>query len=409
MSASKQQTPPPKKASSTYKPQPIVLTALDGYLLSGTVFLPPGPIVTSRSASTSTSTSNDNSNLAGGATHKQEVEAMTKVVIISSATATIQDFYYKFAIYLSQELGMIVVTYDNRGIGRSLPGNESLQFLKAAADNGPLPTTGAQSPPLPPKSTSASNGSGSIDKINKTKGDKKKNPLIGFEATIVEWSTKDLPGVFNYVLQHFPDSPTLYVGHSVGGHILPGLDAYYTRNLERVFFVSVTSAHWRHMNSPLFTYWFFYMASPLVNRHYGYYPGKTLWGSMEDMPTGCLETWAFWGKHKDYMLGGNPEWKPNFDLFKVPIYSIYFSDDDFSSTSAPVIMDLIPNTQRRCVGVKPIEDLNMKKVGHMGFFFNSCKQKLWNSVVRSWFVDGRALDIEAIREHAALEGSYARL
>ncbi|KAF9536919.1 hypothetical protein EC957_009418 [Mortierella hygrophila] len=414
MTAAKQQTPAQKKASTSYKPQPIVLTALDGYLLSGSLFLPPGPIVTSRPP-TSQPSNHDNSNLAGGATHKQDVEVLTKVVIISAATATIQDFYFKFAIYLSQELGFIVVSYDNRGIGRSLPGSESLQFLKAAADNGPLPTTGSTaSPPLPPKSTSASNGSAaadsSIDKDKKKKdGKKKKNPLVGFEATIVEWSTKDLPGVFNYVLQHFPDSPTLYVGHSVGGHILPGLDSYYTRNLERVLFVSVTSAYWRHMNSPLFTYWFFHMASPIVNRHYGYYPGKTFWGSMEDMPTGCLETWGFWSKHRDYMLGGNPEWKPNFDLFKVPIYSLYFSDDDYSSTSAPIIMDLIPNTQRRCVGVKPVEDLNMKKVGHMGFFFNSCKQKLWNSVVRSWFVDGRALDIEAIREHAALESSYARL
>ncbi|KAF9089122.1 hypothetical protein BGX29_012192 [Mortierella sp. GBA35] len=406
MSAAKPNTPP-KKHSSSYKPQPIVLTALDGYLLSGSLFLPPGPIITSRPTPTPTSRHGD-SNLAEGAAHKDQHEALTKVVIISSATATIQDFYYKFAIYLSQELGMIVVTYDNRGIGRSLPSNESLQFLKAATDNGPLPTTGAQSPPLPPKSSStlnaAANGSDPIDKKKK-----KKNPLIGLEATLVDWSSKDLPGVFNYVLQHFPDSPTLFVGHSVGGHILPALDAYYTRNLERVLFVSVTSAYWRHMNSPLFTYWFFFMASPIVNKHYGFYPGKTLWGSMEDMPKGCLENWAYWGSFKDYMLGGNPEWKPNFELFKVPIYSIYFSDDDFSSTSAPIIMDLIPNTQRRCVGVNPVEDLNMKKVGHMGFFFNSCKQKLWNSIVRSWFVDGRAMDLEAIREHAALESSYARL
>ncbi|KAF9924315.1 hypothetical protein FBU30_005681 [Linnemannia zychae] len=410
MPGAKKQTPP-KKPDSSYTPQPIVLAALDGFLLSGSLFLPPGPIVTSRSAS-SIAPIRDNSELTEGATHKQQNDALTKVVIISSATATIQDFYYKFAIYLSQELGMIVITYDNRGIGRSLPGNESLQFLKATSESGPLPTTDSKSPPLPPKSSL-------IDSLNtnkttnkddkKTDNKKKKNPLIGFETNIVEWSTKDLPGVFSYVLKHFPDSPTLFVGHSVGGHILPAIDAYYTRNLERVFFVSVTSAYWRHMNSPLFTYWFFHIASPIANRHYGFFPGKTLWGSMEDMPTGCLETWGFWSKHKDYMLGGNPEWKPNFELFKVPIYSIYFSDDDFSSTSAPVIMDLIPNTQKRCVGIRPIEDLNMKKVGHMGFFFNSCKQKLWNSVVRSWFVDGRAMDIEAIREHAALESSYARL
>ncbi|KAF9983018.1 hypothetical protein BGZ75_005516 [Mortierella antarctica] len=399
---------PQKKANQNYKPQPIVLTALDGFLLSGALYLPPGPIVTT--APSPAVSRDENSDLSGGATLKEQTDAMTKVVIIGAATATIQDFYYKFAIYLSQELGMIVVTYDNRGIGRSMPGSEELAFLKAATTHEPLTSGDASAPPLPAKSSSWSKEQegGSADKAESGKINKK-NPLIGFQATIVDWALQDLPAVFNYVLERFPHNPMLYVGHSVGGHILPAIDAYYTRNLERVLFVSVTSAHWRHMNSPLFTYWFFYLASPIVNARYGFYPGKTLWGSMEDMPKGCLETWAHWGLFRDYMLGGNPEWKPNFDLFKVPVYSLYFSDDDFSSTSAPRIMKLLPNTLGRCVGIHPVEDLNMKKVGHMGFFFNSCKQKLWQTAVRSWFVDGHALDRDEIKSQAALAGSYARL
>ncbi|KAK3816023.1 MAG: Alpha/Beta hydrolase protein [Benniella sp.] len=387
-----------KKPTSNFKPQPIVLTALDGFLLSGTLYLPPGPIVTTPPAATAPS--NDPSDLSSTARYKQQDEPLTKVVIISSATAVLQDFYYKFALYLSQELGMIVVTYDNRGVGRSMPNSEELLYLKAATDNDPYPSGTTASSPVPPKASSGK---------SKDADKSKKNPLIGFEATIVDWSLRDLPGVFNYVLARFPHNPTLYVGHSVGGHILPAVDAYYTRNLERVLFVSVTSAHWRYMNSPLFTYCFFYIASPIVNSHYGFYPGKTLWNTMEDLPKGCLETWAHWGSFRNYVLGGNPEWKPNFDAFKVPIYSIYFSDDDYSSTSPPLIMRLIPNTLRRCVGVNPVEDLNMKKVGHMGFFFNSCKEKLWKTVVRAWFVDGHALDRDAIKEQATLTSSYARL
>ncbi|KAF9353936.1 hypothetical protein BGX26_008295 [Mortierella sp. AD094] len=396
----------PKKTNSNYKPQPIVLTALDGFLLSGTLYLPPGQIVTSK-PSVATS-SNDNSDLSGGATRKSQVDPLTRVAIISSATATIQDFYNKFALYLSRELGMIVVTYDNRGVGRSMPNSEELLFLKAASEKA-LPQDSTTSPPLPPKPSSMSSGRDQDSAKSKKPVKNTKNPLIGFEATIVDWALKDLPGVFNYVLTHFPHNPTLYVGHSVGGHLLPAIDAYYTRNLERVLFISVTSAYWRNMNSPLFVYWFFYIASPIINSRYGYYPGKTLWGSMEDLPKGCFETWSHWGSFPNYMLGGNPEWKPNFDLFKVPVYSLYFSDDDFSTISAPFIMDLIPNTLRKCVGINPMEDLNMKKVGHMGFFFNSCKEKLWKTAIRAWFMEGRALDRETIREEAILSSSYARL
>ncbi|KAF9370920.1 hypothetical protein CPC16_003402, partial [Podila verticillata] len=103
---------PPKKPD--YKPQPIVITALDGFLLSGTLYLPPGPINTSAPRAKGPSSTTPLSDLSVGATLKPEVDALTRVVIISSATATIQDFYYKFAFYLSQELGMIVITYDNR-------------------------------------------------------------------------------------------------------------------------------------------------------------------------------------------------------------------------------------------------------------------------------------------------------
>ncbi|KAG0083179.1 hypothetical protein BGZ93_003433 [Podila epicladia] len=400
-------TPSSSEKNSAYEPQPIVITALDGFLLSGTLYLPSGPINTSAPKTKGpSSTTTPLSDLSVGATLKPEVDALTRVVIISSATATIQDFYYKFALYLSQELGMIVVTYDNRGVGRSMPGDETLAFMKAEIDNQKNTASGSglthtsTPPPLPPKPITSS-----PNKSSKPK----KNPLIGFEATIVDWGTKDLPGVFSWVLEYYPHNPTIFTGHSVGGHLLPSLDSYYTRNLERVFFVAVTSAYWRNMNSPLFIYWFFYMASPLINKHYGYYPGKTLWNSMEDLPKGCFETWSYWGSFSNYMLGGNPEWKPNFDLFRVPVYSIYFSDDDFSSISAPFIMDLIPNTQRRCVGVDPVQDLNMKKVGHMGFFFNQCKQKLWKTVVKSWFVDGQGLDRETISEQAKTESSYARL
>ncbi|KAF9998782.1 hypothetical protein BGZ79_007549 [Entomortierella chlamydospora] len=392
-----------KKTNNNYKPQPIVLTALDGFLLSGTLFVPPGQIVTSKP--TVAAPSNENSDLSGGATRKSQIDPLTKVAIISSATATTQDFYYKFALYLSQELGMIVVTYDNRGVGRSMPNSEELLFLKAASEKA-SPRDSSTPPPLPPKPYSMPSGRDQ-DSVKSKK--KAKNPLIGFEATIVDWALKDLPGVFNFVLAHFPHNPTLYVGHSVGGHLLPAIDAYYTRNLERVLFISVTSAYWRTMNSPLFVYWFFYIASPIVNSRYGYYPGKTLWGSMEDLPKGCLETWAHWGSFPNYMLGGNPEWKPNFDSFKVPVYSLYFTDDDYSTISAPHIMDFIPNTLRKCVGVNPLEDLNMKKVGHMGFFFNSCKEKLWKTAVRAWLMEGRALDRETIKEEAILSSSYARL
>ncbi|KAG0223866.1 hypothetical protein BGW41_005340 [Actinomortierella wolfii] len=391
---------------------------MDGFLLSATLFVPPGPIVTSTTASSSPSlsTTPDAAKLRQGATMRatEQDQPLTKVVLISSATATIQDFYYKFAMYLSQELGMIVITYDNRGVGRSMPNTQDeLSSLKAEIDAAGGAFVVAQQAAkaaaqgessLPPKNSNGKNK-------NKEKSEKKKStqhPLVGFKASLIDWALKDLAGMFRYILSHLPNNPTLYVGHSVGGHILPALDPSYTRNVERVLFIAVTSAYWRDMNSPLFIYWFFFILSPIVNRHYGYFPGKTLYKTMEDLPFGCFWDWSHWGSYENYMLGGNPEWTPNYHAFKAPIYSLYFDDDDFSRDSPPKICALIPNAMSRPVKLYPKEDLKMS-VGHMGFFFGACKKKLWETAVRAWLVDGHAMDRDQIKAEAALNTGYARL
>ncbi|KAF9978823.1 hypothetical protein BGZ73_000092 [Actinomortierella ambigua] len=400
-----------------YTPTPFVIPAMDGFLLSATLFMPPGPIILPSSPSSSSapsSASDSASKLRQGAAMRPSAEsgqpAPTKLVLISSATATVQDFYYKFATYLSQELGMIVITYDNRGVGRSMPhqAQHDLATLKAQIDaaGGAVAVAGSERFSNNLKNNkSQDNGNNNNQKTSKKP---QPHPLVGFQASLVDWALKDLAGVFRYILAHWPETPVLYVGHSVGGHILPALDPSYTRNVERVLFVAVTSAYWRDMNSPLFIYWFFFIVSPIVNRRYGYYPGKTLWRSMEDLPFGCFWDWSHWGSYENYMLGGNPEWTPNFQAFKAPIYSLYFDDDDFSRDSPPKICKLIPNAMSRPVKMFPKEDLKMS-VGHMGFFFGSCKKKLWETAVRAWLVDGHAMDRDQIKAEAALNSGFARL
>ncbi|KAG0250116.1 hypothetical protein DFQ27_009564 [Actinomortierella ambigua] len=328
----------------------------------------------------------------------------TKVVLISSATATVQDFYAKFATYLSQELGMIVITYDNRGVGRSMPhaAQQDLATLKAQIDaaGGAAAVAGS--------AARFNNNMKNNGNNSKAQQKPQKHPLAGFQASLIDWALKDLAGMFRYILANWPETPTLFVGHSVGGHLLPALDPSYTRNVERVLFVAVTSAYWRDMNSPMFMYSLFFLISPVVNRYYGYYPGKTLWGAMEDLPFGCFWDWSHWGSYENYMLGGNPEWTPNYQAFKAPIYSLYFDDDDFSRNSPPKICNLIPNAMSRPVKLYPKDDLKMS-VGHMGFFFGACKRKLWETAVRAWLVDGQALDRDQIKAQAAANTGFARM
>ena len=89
------------------------------------------------------------------------------VVVIAPAMAVAQEYYAPIAGWLADR-GFLAVTFDYRGTGQSLNG-----------------------------------------------------PLRGFDADIFDWARRDCSAVLKAALERAGDRPLFWIGHSVGGQIVP--------------------------------------------------------------------------------------------------------------------------------------------------------------------------------------------
>ena len=91
-----------------------------------------------------------------------------RAVLIGAAMGVPQRFYQAFATWLAEQ-GVAVLTFDWRGTGESAP-----------------------------------------------------RRLRGFQASITDWATQDLPAAADAVCARWPDVPRTFLGHSLGGSCLAG-------------------------------------------------------------------------------------------------------------------------------------------------------------------------------------------
>src|SRR5689334_10468048 len=160
------------------------------------------------------------------------------VVIINSATSVLCQYYFRFAEYLAAH-DFDVIVYDYRGIGLSRP-----------------------------------------------------HSLRGFDASWLDWGSRDFEAVLKFARKSFPDQPIYVVGHSVGGFLLGLADS--NDQVSRAVTIGAQYAYWRdyasHARRKMLLKW--HLVMPMATVMFGYFPGKRL-GWLEDTPKGIVRDWIF--------------------------------------------------------------------------------------------------------------------
>ncbi|MES2946653.1 MAG: alpha/beta fold hydrolase [Pseudomonadota bacterium] len=247
-------------------------------------------------------------------------------VVIGGAMGVRQDFYADFAVWLSGQ-GFRVTTFDYRGMGESLP-------------------------------------------------DTPGGSLRGFDADLMDWAS-DYEAVINTAKTALPDAPLYLLGHSLGAQ-LPG----FLKNQHKVnglVSIAAGSGYWRD-NAPqlkrLILY-FWYVLVPLATRLCGYFPGRKL-KKVGDLPAGVMLQWRKWCLNPQYSVGAEGESaRLSYAQVRFPVQALSMTDDELVTwRGTNNLINLYANAPRSVQRIAP-GDLQVKRIGHFGFFRQQFEKSLW--------------------------------
>lgn len=253
-------------------------------------------------------------------------EGGERAVLVMPATGVPQSYYAKFAAYLAGR-GFTVLTFDYRGIGRSLHGH-----------------------------------------------------VRGVAARMRDWALLDAAAAFDSLR----GKEIYIVGHSFGGQaigLLPGPE-----RIARALVVGAQSGYWRHWPA-LGRAWVWpvtHFALPALSRLHGYFPGSRL-GFGEDLPKGVAIEWASWCRHPRYLVGALGA-EERYARLRAPLRAYAISDDRFAPARAvAALLELYPNAKGEMRRVDP-RGLGVRSIGHFGFFREAFRDSLWREAA-DWLED----------------------
>jgi predicted alpha/beta hydrolase len=245
-------------------------------------------------------------------------------VLVVPAMGTPQFYYEAFATWLASQ-GYIVGTFDYRGIGASRPGR-----------------------------------------------------LAGFRADILDWARLDCAAALDALAAHAPTAPLFWIGHSLGGQILPFVPNH--ARLSKAVMIASGSGYWRENAAPARRYvlWLWYVVAPLAVALCGYFPGKAL-RKVGDLPKGVMMQWRRWCLHPEYALGDGDETRAQFAAVTTRIVALSFQDDEYLSfRSMESLQGFYANAPVSIKRITP-EDVGLKRIGHFGFFRAQFERALWST------------------------------
>lgn len=248
------------------------------------------------------------------------------VVMIHPATAVRERMYHPFAGYLVSR-GFQVITYNYRGVGPGalLPENRHL--------------------------------------------------------TMRDWMKQDVPAVTQWACRNLPGAPLLAVGHSLGGHAI-GM-AGNSAPLRGAVLIASHAGALRLVHSRaerLRIGLVFRALVPTIGRMSGHFPGKRL-GIGEDIPSAAMRDWGRWILMRNYFFDDTSlNAAAQFAGVDIPLLSFGFDDDPWATAAAIDLMNsrftASPPERRQ---INPTRD-GIGPVGHMGFFRDRNRDRLWPEV-----------------------------
>jgi predicted alpha/beta hydrolase len=244
-------------------------------------------------------------------------------VIVASAIGISQTYYQSFAAWLAEQ-GFLAVTFDYCGIGESLQGS-----------------------------------------------------LRQVRHSVIDWAQHDCGAVLDEVHRHNHGKPLYWIGHSLGGQIVPFISG--NEKISKLITVACGSGYWKgnapHTRPRALLLWKVLM--PVLTPLYGYFPGKRL-NIIGDLPPRVAKQWRTWCLNPRYAAGIDAEHQAAYSRFRQPITGLAFVDDEvISAANVQTLHGAFDQAPVQLHFIDP-RHYGGTKVGHLGFFRRKQQQPLWD-------------------------------
>lgn len=255
-----------------------------------------------------------------------DAQAAQAAVLVVPAMGVEQQYYGPFAQWLAAR-GYFAATFDYRGIGHSLRGS-----------------------------------------------------LRQLDADVLTWAEQDTGAMVAFLRERAGGKPLLWVGHSLGGQILPLVPGH--EHVKAMVTVAAGSGYWRDYApglkrvAPLLWFVIVPLAIPLA----GYFPGRML-RMIGDLPAGVMRQWRSWCLDPDYLFGVMPATvREHYAALRLPLLSLSFTDDEYlSERNIQSLHGFYAGAARDMQRISPT-DIGVDGIGHFGFFRRRFEASLWPRV-----------------------------
>ena len=206
--------------------------------------------------------------------------------------------------------------------------------------------------------------------------------LKGFKASLSDWGNKDMTGILDWITANYPDDKKIIMAHSMGGQLI-GL-MKNNDMIDQVFLIASSTGYWLDMSFPyklmLPPVWFLFI--PLNASIFGYVNAKKI-RQGENLPKGVALEWRDWCVNPNYFEDQFKKARTPlyFDQLNAPLTSIQVTDDPIANkVTANKILKYYTNSEISIRVISP-EKLNVRKIGHTGFFSRKFKDPLWKNLL----------------------------
>lgn len=247
-------------------------------------------------------------------------------IVLAGATGVPQGFYQRFASYAAEQ-GFNVLTFDYRGIGQSKSGS-----------------------------------------------------LRQLEMSFLDWGRYDISAAIDVMYE--PGSPLFLVGHSYGGQAVGLLPNHQKLTAVYCFGSGAGWAGWMPRIEAIKVRVLWTVVLPLLVKWKGYMAWSKL-GMGEDLPLGVYRDWKRWCRYPRYFFDDKDLHflKERYAQLSLPFIAATSTDDLWAP---PKSRDSFCQHYSGCnLEFKNIEPKHNQRIGHIGYFRESCND-LWPEVL-AWF------------------------